>query len=399
MKRASSLLSPNPSLTAAPQEGYAAYTRGLLAVSLLGLAACGDAFVFPSESSTSSGAAGGAGTTGSGTATGAGGAPPAACAEATGDVSLAGTWAMRAELAVKLGTIAGGAIQVCPPDQVAKATLLMMVTIEEDAADPKKLPAVRATLCSLELPEVTSAIGFCDPASSNLVHARFLTPPMLADALPAAGRALAAGALTGLEPGAGFTAGPLALALGSTKHGVEMPAWKTESLPCGQPGLGHTSVCEAECVTDCSALRDDDADAYPGITVEVCGATADEEKANVPCNASMPSTPGVTLQGKAFMDLSISPKLTGTVKSACEVTGTVGAEWLYNVVGADVYLAGAPLPVSMTNRSLPSFEVDEKASSIRMVRVDGRFGAPSWDIDPASGAAACGAIRAHAPEL
>ncbi len=87
---------------------------------------------------------------------------------------------------------------------------------------------------------------------------------------------------------------------------------------------------------------------------------------------------------------------TGTFKSSCELTGNADSMVLYNLVGADVYLAGAPIAVSSAIESLPTFQVDPTASKVRMVRIDGQYGAPNWMVDPTKPGAACATIISKA---
>ena len=63
----------------------------------------------------------------------------------------------------------------------------------------------------------------------------------------------------------------------------------------------------------------------------------------------------------------------------------------YNIVGADITLAGGPLTVASTIKSLPAFAVDAPNSKFRMIRVDGQYGAPDWSADPSDKVAACAA--------
>lgn len=348
----------------------------------------------------------GGGTTTSGTTTsgsttsGTSTATAVACDGQPADhAALSGTWAAYGQLAVKLQGALGGAITICPEDQVGAATILVMLTVEQNAADPTKLDKVQATLCSLELPTVTALVGACDPTSEALVSTQIIAPKTFIDALPKVATTPATGSLTSKTVGASITGGPLVVTVGSTKAGASMPRWNTTAGACNATGIGNTSVCEATCVDDCASLRDDDADTYPAMTVDICGTTPDDVKLGVACNADAPNTPGTTLQGKAFIDIEVNPTLNGTVKSSCEVVGTIGTEVLYNVVGADVWLAGAPLSVTSAINSLPAFQVDASTSKFRMVRIDGQYGAPDFGVDPASPSAACATINMRVNEL
>jgi len=170
----------------------------------------------------------------------------------------------------------------------------------------------------------------------------------------------------------------------------------TVTLGTNKPG---TSMCDTTCVNDCASMTDDDGDKFPGVTFQVCGRTTDDTKKGTPCNADKPINPGVTLQGKAFVAFQVDPLFTGTAKSSCEVTGTVDTDVLYSIVGTDVYLVGASVSVDQAINSLPAFQVDPANSKFRMVRIDGKYGAPDWKVDPASVDAACATLLQRINEL
>lgn len=347
------------------------------------------------------GTGGGTGTTStSGSSSSSSGSQAIDCSGQPADhVALSGTWAAYGELAVKLQGVPGGAITICPADQVGAATLLLMLTIEQNTADPTKLDKVQATLCSVELPVVTALVGTCDPSSGGLVSTQIVAPQTFIDALPKIATAPATGTLSSKDVGSSVNLGPLVVTVGASKSGASMPKWDTTSSACSAMGLGATNACETTCVDDCASMRDDDADTYPGVTVHVCGYTPDDTKANVKCNAADPSTPGATLQGKAYIDIEVNPTFNGATKSSCELTGTVDTDVLYNLVGADVRLAGGQISVTSAIKSLPFFEVDPTASKFRMVRIDGQYGAPNWSVDPKSPSAACQTINMRVNEL
>ena len=60
------------------------------------------------------------------------------CTGEPATLSLSGTWAAYGQLSVKLQGSPGGAITICPADQVGAATLLLLVTVQQDTADPTK---------------------------------------------------------------------------------------------------------------------------------------------------------------------------------------------------------------------------------------------------------------------
>jgi hypothetical protein len=291
----------------------------------------------------------------------------------------------------------GGAITICPADQVGAATLLLLVTATQDATDPTKLDQVSATLCSLALPTVTALVGTCNPSSQALVSTQIIAPAGLIAALPKVATATSTGTVGGTAPGSSVTMNPLQVVVGSTKSGSSMPSWNTMTSGCTASGIGNTNACDTTCVADCASLRDDDMDGFPGVTVQVCGETPSDK--NLTCYASTPSKAGVTLQGEAFIDIEVNPTFTGTAVSSCELSGTVDSQVLYNVVGADVYLAGAPISVASAIESLPTFQVDPTLSKFKMVRIDGQYGAPDWNVDPTQASAACATLNMMVNQL
>jgi hypothetical protein len=308
---------------------------------------------------------------------------------------LSGTWAAHGQLSVKLTGAQMGPITICPADQEGAATLLLLITVKQDTADPTKLDQMQATLCSLELPTVTALVGSCTPNASNLVSTQIIVPQALLDALPTVATAMATGTLGGKSPGAMLTVSPFDVVLGSTKMGAALPTWNTMSSMCNAPGTGSSKSCDTTCVSDCTSLRDDDMDGYPGVTVQVCGETSMDMKSGVKCNASSPSMAGTSIQGEAFIDIEVTPTFTGTVKSSCEVTGTVStADGMvdYHLVGADVYVGGVQIGVNDAIKSLPTFTVDPANSKFRMVRIDGKYGSPDLMVDPTQPGKACATV-------
>jgi hypothetical protein len=361
------------------------------AAATLGAPACGDG-----------GAATGAGgaPTGSGGAGGAagGGPNPIACEGAPAELSVDGAWAAYGRLSIKLVGAPGGAITICPTDQVGEGTLLLLVTFEQDPADKTKITKATATLCSIELPVVTALVGMCDPASESLVSTQIVAPDPFIKALPMLTAVPTSGSLGGLTGGSTVDLERFVVTAGSSKTGAELPGWKVADPACAAADIGHTD-CDMTCVDDCAGLADDDADGYPGVTLHVCGKTAGDVKKGVECNADEPNEPGATLQGKAYLDLEVDPKFMGEAASSCELTGTIDTGVNYNLVGADVFLTGGAISVTSAIKSLPVFEVDSAASKFRMVRIDGHYGAPDWQVNPADPAGACATLIQRANEL
>ncbi|MEP7124639.1 MAG: hypothetical protein ABJE95_27170 [Byssovorax sp.] len=369
-----------------------------LALAALGAAllGCGGGETTTGTTTGAGGSSGSSGTTGAG-----GGSSAVKCDSAPATLSLEGTWAVKGRLAVKLKGAPGGAITICPTDQPGEASILMMVTIQQDPADATKLTGVKATLCSIDLPTVSALVGSCDPTSMSLVYATMSAPQKLIDALPKVVTTAVGGKLDSAASGSAIALERFTVTVGSTKGGDLLPKWDTKGGACNSTLLGHTNACEATCVDDCASLRDDDGDGFPGVTIDVCGLTASDQKNSVPCHVDHPDDPGATLQGKAFLDIQVDPQFSGTAKSSCELTGSVDAatEIRYQILGTDIWLAGSALGVDQTIGSLPSFQVDSAASKFRMVRVDGKYGAPDWKIDPLQPSPACAAIDQRVNEL
>lgn len=354
-------------------------------------------FILPNAGCSSGNGNSGSGATGGtgGTGGSGGGSVAITCDGAPAEHDLEGTFAAYGRLAVTLQGQPGGAITICPADQVGESTMLLLMTVHRDPMDATKLVNVGAVLCEIELPVVTALVGTCDPMSKSLVSTQIIAPQTLLDALPKIKTTPVGGTLTGSD----FALDRFVLTVGSTKPGDMMPKWDDAAPACTATNLGRTNQCEMTCVADCASLRDDDADTYPGVSVNVCGTTPDDVKAGVKCNAETPNDPGTTLQGRGFIDMEVNPLLTGSAKSSCELEGTVDSQVLYRLVGADIYLAGAQIGVTSAIKSLPAFQVDSAQSRFRMVRIDGKYGAPDWKVDAANASAACSTLLARKNEL
>jgi hypothetical protein len=355
----------------------------MLSLLIIAAPGCGsdeDGETDDSPSSSGTGASGGTG----------GGGTAISCEGAPAELSLAGTWAAKGRLSVTFQGSPDGAITLCPADQTGEANLLLLMTIEQDGS---ALTAVKAALCDLELPIVTAKVGNCVEGDTNLISTELIAPPALLDTLPT----VPAMPATGTVDGTAINVQGLKVTVGSTTSGDQMASWKADDTACTADTLGRTNECEATCVTDCASLRDDDNDGYPGVTLHVCGYAPGEEQGA--CSPEEPSQTGVSVQGRGFLNIEVSPTLDGTAESSCEVRGNVDTPILYNLVGADVFLGPGPISVSSAIKSLPTFEVDGAQSTFRMVRIDGEYGAPDWAVDPAAVVAACKTIVSKQNEL
>ena len=239
------------------------------------------------------------------------------------------------------------------------------------------------------LPVVTALVGNCDPGSQGKISTEIIAPKAFLDALPGIATTPTTGTLAGLTTSSAVMLERFKITVGSSKTDGVLPTWDAASPSCTAANLGRTNVCDTSCVAECQALRDDDADGYPGMTAEVCGKTQSDVQNGVPCNAATPNDPGASLQGRAFLSLEVDPQFQGAAESSCEIEGTVDSGVNYAIAGADIYLAGAPIGVTSAIKSLPTFHVDPAASRFRMLRIDGQFGAPDWGVDASQPLAAC----------
>ncbi len=360
---------------------------GAIAIVLLA-SACGGG-----EGSGGSGGTGTGGTGGGGTTTSTG----PSCEGQPATLDIAGTWAAYGALTVTIQGAPGSLVSICPANQEGQAFLTLFVTYGQDSADPKKLKDVKATLCAVDLPSVTAVAGTCDPNSVAGVTTQITVPQALLDAFPTLAANVVAGTLSDTAPGADIALEQFVVTAGSSKSGAALPKWDTKAAGCTAGDIGHTNKCEATCVSDCAALRDDDSDGFPGVTLGVCGrAKGEDGKA---CNVDDPSQPGVTIQGRAFTALEVNPQFSGKAESSCKLDGTVDTSVVYTVVGADVALSGSSIPVSSAIEALPSLVVQSAKSKLTMVRIDGKYATPDLKIDPADALAACKSIIAKKNEL
>ncbi len=318
-----------------------------------------------------------------------------------GPLDLSGTWAAFMRFSVALESQAGGAVAVCPPDQIRQTSLLLLLNMNHAAHDATIIEPIAAVACWMELPTVTAIAGQCSTGASNLVTTQILAPPAMIAALPDVAVPPGSAVLSALQPGARWNPTRFTFTLGADPSRATLPAWDLDVPGCGiaDNDAGRSPACEQDCVTDCDTLVDADHDGWPGVTAHVCGTTPDDNASKVECNPESPNAGGVTLQGRALIDFRVDPLFDGIARSSCEITGTVDAQVVYNIVGADIYLANAQISVASAIKSLPTFRVDSSNSPFRMIRVDGLYGAPDWSVDIAQASAACAAAAQHRNEL
>lgn len=323
---------------------------------------------------------------------GAGGSTQSVPCEPTDGVDLEGTWAMLARYSLKLDSQTGGVVTMCPENQFAPAFLLTLVDIR--ASDAPNTFTATTIPCDLELPSVSAMVGECRPDQGNLLGVEIPIPDTLVQSLGGIPPVI----VDGSRNDQALAFAPMRFTWGSRAD--LLPTWQSEQSGCGMTDTdaGRAALCETACVNDCEQVLDDDGDGYPGVTVHVCGTTQDDVDSKVPCNAEDPTTPGVTLQGLIRMVFRTELELDGATKSSCEASGTFASETTYSVVGADAYLTSTRVSVASALQSLPLFEGVKPDSIWRMVRVDGRYGAPDWQL-PSDAAARCAQARSRRNEL
>lgn len=355
-----------------------------------GAAGSGGAAGSSHKGGSGGGAAGGSG----GGASGATGLP---CESGT-ELDLTGTWAAFFQFSIGLKKQEGGAITMCPDPQVSHSTMLMLIDLQQDGTTVTAKPVS----CALTLPEVSGMVGDCEPGSDTMVTVSILSPQQMTGSMPEIAMPQAAGTLGALAPGASITmADRFLFRTGSTKDGAAMPQWLKDNQGCGASAIsvGRNGECLTDCVDDCSSTVDADHDSKVGVTFDVCGMTKDDVASKVKCSPEDPSSAGTTIQGRVFLAFQTDPLVTGKAVSSCEMKGTFDATTIYHVLGGDLYMSNTQISVASALLSLPIYEISPADSRFRMIRVDGKHGAPDWKVDLAQTATACATAIEHQNEL
>lgn len=303
-----------------------------------------------------------------------------------GELDLSGTWLIKARLDVVMKSVQEAPVQVCPEDQTGPAELLLVARFEQSGVE---LTSVGVTICDFTLPGVTAIVGACAADTLGSVKSQVVPTEGLRAELPGLVVPKGKGKLGGTADGASFEPERLTFVLGSQSLKGPMAAWKGGPI-CDDPKapLGTGEGCEEQCVTSCGDVIDSDEDKLPGVSMAVCGRTPDELQ-GTKCNTEHPEEPGVTLQGTAAINFRVNPLLKGKAESSCLVRGNVDAEIDYNVLGANVRLAGGILSVKQVRDAIPVFDVLPETSQFVAVRVDGQYGSPKLEIAADNPKAAC----------
>jgi len=315
-----------------------------------------------------------------------------------GNLDLSGIWAIYFRYSISLESQPGGAITMCPNDQVSSSTMYLLARVTQTGSAIE----VHPVHCSMALPVVTGMVGDCDATADNLVTVQVLAPDLLIESTADVPMPPAAGTLSGTAHGASITMQDrFFYVMGTSASGNAMPQWLETNEGCSASDIkvGRGAQCATECVTDCSTVRDDDGDGLPAVTFHVCGTTKDDQLQKVQCNAEDPASAGASVQGKAMLVYQTDPRIHGKAASSCEASGTFDATTIYNVVGADVYLANTQVAVASAIKSLPRYVIDPQESQFRMIRVDGKYGSPDWGADLSEPRSACAIALQHQNEL
>ncbi|MCC6648658.1 MAG: hypothetical protein IT374_24230 [Polyangiaceae bacterium] len=368
--------------------------------SMLGLllTACGGGGDDAPPSNAGAGGSGAGGAGSGGAAGAAGGTSGIACVE-DGALDVGGLFAVKVRLEVTMKSDPAAVVSVCPADQRGAADLVGIVRVSQSGTTVDALDTI---VCDVTLPPVTAIAGSCSAGQKGTVATQVSLSKALIAQVPKVRPKTVKATLGGTAPGATFEPERLVFILGSKAASADgMAKWKdtSSSSPCNSltKPLGTSMDCEVMCVSDCGDVVDADQDGYPGASFDVCGRG--DEPPGALCNTDDPSEPGVTLQGKAFVDFVIDPQLSGVAKSSCEIAGGADASIRYNVLGANVRLSGSLLPVGSVITSIPAFEVVKETSKYRAVRVDGKHAAPDWKLDFSDPASACDALRKNASSV
>ena len=317
---------------------------------------------------------------------GSGGTSSGLSCNEPGALSLSGVWAADLNMGVDLES-EGGIISLCPADQVGDSRMTLVLKVDHDPSDPARITNIESHVCMFTLPAVTAKVGECQEGDQNFVRTVLTVPNAFGSVMPKLDPASITASLGAAEIGSSIAFDKLTFLAGSSAEAL--PNWDLESDACFPPGMGSQQACETECVSDCELLVDEDSDGYPGVTLHVCGLTPEKEAQGVTCDAKDPYNTKAILDGRAYLSLRVDPELSGTVKSSCEITGSLESGVNYELVGANIALLGSPIGVKTSITSLPAFAVNPAKSAFQMVRVDGLYDAMDLGLDFADGSAAC----------
>lgn len=293
------------------------------------------------------------------------------CAPGSGPVSLAGQWAIRANLQVTLTERPGALISLCPSPQTTTASIVFKATITGAGTSP----TLRAQICDLTLPVASGGVGACPVDPTDNLEVSISLGPGLQTYLPTVNLDSPV-TLSNGEAGASIVPAPFVFVAGvnlATPATDPLPLWNTMTAGCGSSDL---MAMPMTCVTGFDRIRDDDSDMHPGVTLH-----------------AVSGDPAMILQGNAYVALRVSPTMMGTVRNAGCVEGTLDSTLDYSIVDSDITLSGSRLSTAAMIQNIPAFDV-ASSSTFKMLRGDGT-GTNDFDDDN-DGTVTCMEIAAHA---
>ncbi len=346
-------------------------------VAALGLLSCGGSGSSADGAAGTGGAMTGSG--GSGATSGAGGtgggAPGGVCDQAEGPTELAGQWAVKADLAVRIVGAAGSAVLLCPDPQTTTASFFLHVELRGSGANLTQ----NVRVCDIALPAVTGGVGACPADPSQAIETRITLSNALATHLPTVLVSDVQVTLASAEAGTPYRPSAFSVVLGA-----DLPSPETDPLPfwdAGRPNCGTLAAgaMPADCVVDFARIVDSDSDTFAGVTV---GATAVD-----------PTTGNRVIDGDAYAAFRVSPLLDGLVRSSSCIDGNLTADLELSIVDSDVSLMGLPISTPLLLQQVPPFEILPE-STFKMLRADGT-GDLDFDDDGDS-IVSCDEIQNHA---
>jgi hypothetical protein len=277
------------------------------------------------------------------------------CVADPADVDLTGVWGVQASLQVSLTEREEAIVHICPGGQVtATATLYLRLEVtSHDGADLEQTVSV----CDIQLPAPGGAVRPCEENPETVTIAITLGPE-LAALLPSL-QFPGAGSVVVEDGCATYRPDDLVLILGTDFAAND----RDTPLPFWDPTCNTGAE---DCIADFAHVVDQDADGQLGVSLH-----ADSE----------------ILSGDAYATFRTVPTLSGVIRDADTVVGTVVPELEYALVGSDISLGDLTLDTPTVIENLPIIEPLAEGSTFTALRAD------DW------GAGDCAAILDHADEF
>jgi len=275
-----------------------------------------------------------------------------ACVPEPGEtIDLTGQWGARAWIHVDMVTSPEGIVRMCPDPNPGVSILTLLIDLEpaQGGAIPYEF-----VVCEIGMPTVTASLAPC--AEEEFLSVTLALGPDLAAYIPGQ-RFRSHAVLGGSGPCSPYVSDDLDITYGYDPSIVgpddPLPGW---DLACA----GATPEA---CVTSWEAVRDEDGDGNPGVSLEVTTDPVD------------------TIRGLAWTTWRTNPHMHGVAWTSSLIQGDLSPVMEYDVVGSGADLQGIPMDGPTVKRNIPSFVIPESGSTFRMVRIDGRYGAVDLDVD------------------